>query len=113
MLSMISGLRRSRHLYAVYDFEIQAKRSLRGFCSSGFRRPRPFHAIYELGIQAKRSLHVVYDLGIQAIAPSAVRISGERALSMLSMILGSRRSRHLHAIYDFGIQAIAPFPYCL
>jgi hypothetical protein len=101
MLSMILGFRRSRPFHtvynfgtqakrpfhAVYDFEIQTKRSLHDFCSSGFRQSAlsmlsmilGFRRTRRLqfGFQAKRSLYVVYDSEIQAIAPSAVRISGK------------------------------------
>jgi hypothetical protein len=50
-----------------------------------FQPKRRLHVAYSLRFQTKRRLHAVYGFEIQAIAPSAVRISGlgDRAASMV------------------------------
>jgi hypothetical protein len=130
MLSMISGFRQST--ISILSMILR------------FRRTRPFHAIYDFGTQAKRSLYDFCSSGFKQSAvftTSVVRVLGDRALSILSMILSfrqsaifmlslilrfrrtrrlhgvyilnPRRTRHLHVIFNFGIQANAPSPHCL
>jgi hypothetical protein len=93
------------------------------FMISGFRRSRPSHAIYNFEIQAiapfpcclwfwdsgERAFSMLsMILGFRQGAVSMLFIfwlSGDRAISMLPMISGFRRSRPFHVVYNFRTQA--------